>query len=288
MVAGLALCMLLMPVLWLLQAEDSSSSTSSILGGVLPAALLAKAQQLGNALCICGAASIVVYLLAQSLQLQPRLLHFRESALEQQFFLWSNAGRLFQDCLFQMTFMAVGSCMWLRLLPLSTSAAGAAQGAAAALASTGQLVLFAAALAGSALHVGLVLLARGARQVQWREWLLSGNRLLSVLALVLTQLSCPQGPLQLSMPLIASAQVMGIACMQVRLSSFVVTQLLQLLVLLPVCARAASPLLHIAQLFGGWVCLPCLVLYCMELQSRKAFLLALAPGQQQAAAKVAP
>lgn len=265
MLVGLVLCVVLLPVLWLLQSDGSRGP--GIVRNLLPAALTAKAEQLSNVLYGCSAMGVLLYCLVRSLVLQPPLLHFRDPALELQYLLWSNAGRLFQDCLFQLTFLVVGSCLWLRLLQ-----GGAAGEAGAAVPSGGHLVLSALTLVGSGLPVIMLVLLRSPRYVEWREPLLGGSRLCSVLALSVMQLAAgPAGQLQLNMPFIALAQVMSIACMQVRLSSFVPLQVLHLLVLL-LCTRALNPLLQFTQLFGGWLCLPCLVLYSMEMHSRKAFL----------------
>lgn len=280
MVAGLLLCVVLLPVLWLLQADGGRGA--GIVRSMLPAALIAKAEFLCNILYVCSAVGVLIYCLVRSMLLPTPLLHFQEPALERQYLLWSNSGRLFQDCLFQLTFLVVGSCLWLRLLQ---SGSGAAVDAAAAVAS-GRLVLSALTLVGSGLPVFMLVLLRSPRYVKWREPLLAGSRLCSVLALSVMQLAAgPDGQLQLNMPFIALAQVMSIACMQVRLSSFVPSQVLHLLVLL-LCTRAVNPLLQFTQLFGGWLCLPCLVLYSMEMHSRKAFLATLAPASPVNASKV--
>jgi hypothetical protein len=280
MVVGLLLCVVLLPVLWLLQADGGRGA--GIVRSLLPAALIVKAEFLCNVLYVCSAVGVLIYCLVRSMLLPTPLLHFREPALERQYLLWSNSGRLFQDCLFQLTFLIVGSCLWLRLLQ---SGGGPAADAAAAVAS-GRLVLSALTLVGLGLPVVMLVLLRSPRYVEWREPLLAGSRLCSVLALSVMQLAAgPDGQLQLNMPFIALAQVMSIACMQVRLSSFVPSQVLHLLVLL-LCTRAVNPLLQFMQLFGGWLCLPCLVLYSMEMHSRKAFLATLAQASSVNTSKV--
>lgn len=284
MVAGLLLCVVLLPVLWLLQADGGRGT--GIVRGMLPAALIVKAELACNALYVGSAVGVLLYCLVRSARLPTPLLHFSEPALERQYLLWSNSGRLFQDCLFQLTFLVVGSCLWLRLLQSGSTAAAAADAVLAA-APSGQLVLSALTLVGAGLPVGMLLLLRSPRYMEWREPVLSGSRLCSVLALSLMQLTAGVDvQLQLNMPFIALAQVMSIACMQVRLSSFVPTQVLQLLVLL-LCTRAVHPLLQFTQLFGGWLCLPCLILYSMEMHSRKAFLATLAPAAPPSSSKAA-
>lgn len=273
MVAGLVLCVVLLPVLWLLQADGGRGA--GIVRSMLPAGLIVKAEYLCNILYVCSAVGVLLYCLVRTMLLPTPLLHFREPALERQYLLWSNSGRLFQDCLFQLTFLVVGSCLWLRLLQ---SGSDAALDIALGAASSGRLVLSALTLIGAGLPVAMLVLLRSPRYVEWREPLLAGSRLCSVLALSVMQLAAgPDGQLQLNMPFIALAQVMSIACMQVRLSSFVPSQVLHLLVLL-LCTKAVNPLLQFTQLFGGWLCLPCLVLYSMEMHSRKAFVATLAPA----------
>jgi hypothetical protein len=281
MMGGLMLCVVLLPVLWLLQADGGRGA--GVVRSLLPAAFIAQAEHVCNMLYLCSAVGMLVYCLARVMVLPTPLLHFREPALERQYLLWSNAGRLLQDCLFQVTFLVVGSCLWLRLLQSDSGGdASAGDGLQPFLlvgaAPTGRLVLSALTLLGSSLPVVMLVLLRSPRYVEWREPLLAGSRLCSVLALSVMQLAAgPDGQLQLNMPFIALAQVMSIACMQVRLSSFVPSQVLHLLVLV-VCSRAVNPLLQFTQLFGGWLCLPCLVLFSMELHSRKAFLSTLAPA----------
>jgi hypothetical protein len=279
MVAGLLLCVLLLPVLWLLQAD--SGRGLGIVRGLLPAPFAAKAEQVFNVLHVVSAGGVLLYCLVRSLLLQPPLLHFREPVLERQYLLWSNSGRLFQDCLFQVTFLMVGSCLWLQLLQSGNIASAFVSGQAT---PNGLLLLSALTLMGSGLPVVMLIVLRSPRYVQYREPLLAGSRLCSMVGVSLQLVAGPESQLQLNMPFIALAQVMSIACMQVRLSSFVPTQVLHLLVLL-LCTRAANPLLEFTQLFGGWLCLPCVVLYSMEMHSRKAFLSTLAPPTSPAGGK---
>lgn len=282
MVAGLLLCVVLLPVLWLLQADGGRGL--GIVRGLLPAPFVAKAEQLFNVLHVVTAGGVLLYCLVRSLLLQPPLLHFREPVLERQYLLWSNSGRLFQDCLFQVTFLMVGGCLWLQLLQSGNLASAFAAGQAN---PNGRVLLSALTLMGSGLPVVMLIVLRSPRYVQYREPLLAGSRLCSMVAVSLQLVAGPGSQLQLNMPFIALAQVMSIACMQVRLSSFVPTQVLHLLVLL-LCTRAANPLLQFTQLFGGWLCLPCVVLYSMEMHSRKAFLSTLAPPTPLGVGKALP
>jgi hypothetical protein len=286
MAAGLLLCVVLLPMLWLLQAHGGRGT--GIVRSMLPAAVIVKAELVCNALYVVSAVGVLLYCLVRSALLPTPLLHFSEPALERQYLLWSNSGRLFQDCLFQLTFLIVGSCLWLRLLQSGSTAAAAAADAAVGTAPSGRLVLSALTLVGAGLPVAMLVLLRSPRYIEWREPVLSGSRLCSVLALSVMQLVAgADAQLQLNMPFIALAQVMSIACMQVRLSSFVPSQVLHLLVLL-LCTRAVNPLLQFTQLFGGWLCLPCLILYSMEMHSRKAFLATLAPAAPPSSNKAAP
>eukprot|EP00775_Hariotina_reticulata_P006556 gene6556-6784_t len=78
-------------------------------------------------------------------------------------------------------------------------------------------------------------------------------------------------PSALSMPIVVLAQLISIACMPMRLATFIPCQVLQLLVLLWKVQPPHSAL-QVALLLGGGLFGPCLMLYCMELYSRKAFM----------------
>uniref|UniRef100_A0A383VHE6 Uncharacterized protein n=1 Tax=Tetradesmus obliquus TaxID=3088 RepID=A0A383VHE6_TETOB len=260
MVAGLLLCLALLPALWALQAWT---------GGGSSAWLSAKLHSAGAYFYVPLASLALLWVFRSTLLLRPPLLHFPNAELEGRYLLWSNSGKLCVDALFQALLLLVGGCLWARLK--HTGLAGGEEAASA----HARMLLAAVSMMGCGLPgVLLLLLLRSGNYAAWREQLLAGSRVASMLALLAMQLSAPDdaaGALPLSMPFVALAELMGIACMQVRLATFVPCQVLHLLVLLLRSHAQSAPLL-IVQLFGGGLCLPCLLLHSMELYSRKAFL----------------
>lgn len=259
MAAGLLLCLALLPALWALQAWT---------GGGSSAWLSAKLHSAGAYFYVPLASLALLWVFRSTLLLRPPLLHFPNAELEGRYLLWSNSGKLCVDALFQALLLLVGGCLWARLK--HTGLAGGEEAASA----HARMLLAAVSMMGCGLPGVLLLLLRSGNYAAWREQLLAGSRVASMLALLAMQLSAPDdaaGALPLSMPFVALAQLMGIACMQVRLATFVPCQVLHLLVLLLHSHAQSAPLL-IVQLFGGGLCLPCLLLHSMELYSRKAFL----------------
>jgi hypothetical protein len=276
--AVLLLCVALLPLLWVL--APGSSSGAGLLRSWLPPAFAARAGQLCHGAYVAGMCGVLLYCLVSSLALQAPILAFVAPDLERRFMLWHNGGKVLTDCLFQVVTLLAGVCMWQRLQQddiLRHGGGTAAAGVRLAL-TTG------ASLLGSALPVVALGMMRSARYVEWRETLLAGSRLASIAALSLMQLALPAGSagagvaqLQLSTPLIVLAQLLSITCMQVRLGKFVPFQVGQALLLLLLRAQGPNPLLCAVQLLGGGLCLPCLLLHRLELQSRKAFLATLSP-----------
>ncbi|KAF8060584.1 hypothetical protein HT031_004761 [Scenedesmus sp. PABB004] len=270
MLLGLLACVMLMPLLGGLQAWASAS---------LPAWLSSRAQRWGAAAYLPAAAGALAYVLRASLALRPPLLHFAEPGLEARYLRWSNSGKVFVDGALQALALLVGGCLWLRLERGAAgggerSAAGGEGGAAAD--AHARALLGVVGMMAASLPAGVLLALRRARYVRWREQLLAGSRLCSVAVLLAAQLGVPGGGgLPLSMPAVALAQLMGIACMQVRLATYVPCQVLFLGALL-LRTHAGASLLHYVQLLGGGLCLPCLLLHSMEMYSRKAFLATLA------------
>jgi hypothetical protein len=229
--------------------------------------LSAKLYSYGTYLYVPLASLALLWIFRHTLMLRPPLLHFPSPELEQRYLLWSNSGKLCVDALFQVLFLVVGGCLWVRMK--HTGVAGEDQASANA-----RMLLAAVSMMGTGLPAVVLLLLRSVKYAEWREQLLAGSRVASILALLVMQLSIPEdcaGQLMLSMPFVALAQLMGIACMQVRLATFVPCQVLHLLVLL-LKSHAQNAPLHVVQLFGGGLCLPCLLLHSMEMYSRKAFL----------------
>jgi hypothetical protein len=236
-------------------------------GGGSSAWLSAKLHSYGAYLYVPLASLLLLWVFRNTLLLRPPLLHFPSPELEEQYLLWSNSGKLCVDALFQVLFLVVGGCLWVRLK--HTGLAGEHQAS-----GNSRILLAAVSMMGMGLPAVVLLLLRSVKYAQWREQLLAGSRVASILALLVMQLCVPEdcaGQSPLSMPFVALAQLMGIACMQVRLATFVPCQVLHLLVLLLKSHAQSAPLL-IVQLFGGGLCLPCLLLHSMELYSRKAFL----------------
>jgi hypothetical protein len=304
--ACLACCGVLLPLLWALQPAGGAGSSggAGLLRSMLPPAVAARAEQWSQSAFLVAAAAGLLYCLARSL-LSPPPLRFAQPELEQRFALWHNSGRVASDALFQLLYLLAGSCMWQRLQQDGGPgvAAGHGRSGAAAAAPAGQLLLSGAALLGAGVPVLTLLAMRNARYVVWREQLIAGGRLLSVAALALAQLVAAaegagdsgdagaaaaaaqlQLQLQLSMPLLALAQLMTLTSMQVRLATFAPYQIAQVLLLL-LRSRPAHPLLHLVQLLGGSLCMPCLLLHRMELHARTAFVvtLGLAPKHEDAA-----
>lgn len=233
--------------------------------------LLWALQQYSSYLYVAAQTAALLYTLSTAWSAKPPLLYFVDPVLEAQYLDWSNTGKLFVDCMFQVLFLVVGSCLWLRMKHTGV-------GCVDQTAVHATTLLAVVSMLGSGLPVMLLLLLRSVRYLQWREQLIAGSKLCSVAVLASMQLSLPaDSSLQLpyGTPFVALAQLMGLACMQVRLATFVPCQVAYLLVLL-FKIRAANPLLHFAQLFGGGLCLPCLLLRSMEIYSRKAFLAAVA------------
>lgn len=238
-------------------------------GGGSSAWLSAKLHSAGAYFYVPLASLALLWVFRSTLLLRPPLLHFPNAELEGRYLLWSNSGKLCVDALFQALLLLVGGCLWARLK--HTGLAGGEEAASA----HARMLLATVSMMGCGLPgVLLLLLLRSGNYAAWREQLLAGSRVASMLALLAMQLSAPDdaaGALPLSMPFVALAELMGIACMQVRLATFVPCQVLHLLVLLLRSHAQSAPLL-IVQLFGGGLCLPCLLLHSMELYSRKAFL----------------
>lgn len=263
MLAGLVLCLALPSLGW-----ASRTGWGAAARAALPHTLGSKLLlELGGQLYVPATAALLLYCLGAAATLRPGLLHFESPELEGRYLLWSNQGKLVVDSMFQAVFMLVGLCLWFQVKH-SASAAGNEDAISRSLFALLSIM-------GSNAPVLLLLLLRSPSYVAWREQLLAGSRLASIAALSLLQLSLPAScafiQLPLSLPFVALAQLTGIVCMQVRLATFVPFQVLHLLVLLAK-TQAASPALHFAQLFGGGLCLPCLLLYSMESYSRKAFL----------------
>jgi hypothetical protein len=219
-------------------------------------------------LYLLGAAVALLYLFSRVVLLQPAVLHFPDRQLEHQYLLWSNSGKLYLDCMFQMLLLMVGSCLWAQLQQSSTLQGGPTP-------SYPRTLLNVWLLMGSGLPVVLLMLMHSSRYLAWREQLLAGSRLLSIALLCVMQAVRPaengmQSPI--SMPIVVLAQLISIACMPMRLATFIPCQVLQLLVLL---WKVQSPnsALQVALLLGVGLFGPCLMLYYMELYSRKAFML---------------
>lgn len=236
-------------------------------GALLQSWLRQMTQSLVSYVYVPFTAALLVGALIAAWVPQPPVLHFANPGLETQYLAWSNTGKLLVDCMFQILFLVVGSCLWLRLenTELQTPEYAAAH------AST---LLAVISMVCSGMPVLFILLLRSVQYLQWREQLLTGSRLCSVVALALVHLyssASDLAQLPLGMSFVALTQLMGLACMQVRLATFVPCQVAHLLVLL-FKTSVANPSLHFAQLIGGGLCLPCLLLHSLELYSRKAFL----------------
>lgn len=213
------------------------------------------------------AAVVLLYILSMASLTRPPLLHFADCQLEAHYLAWSNAGKVLVDGTFQLLFLLVGGCLWLRLKHTALDREEQAS-------MRGTTFLSVVSVLGSGLPLMFHLLLRGEVYMKWREQLLAGSKLCSAAALAVVQLCLPTDQtcnLPFGMPFVAVAQFMGVACVQVRLATFVPCQVVHLLVLL-IRTRASNPPLHFAQLLGGGLGLPCLLLHSMEVSSRRAFL----------------
>lgn len=224
-------------------------------------------QRVSGQLYIPTAAALLLHTLCVALLARPPLLHFSNTQLETQYLAWSNAGKVLVDGTFQLLFLMVGGCLWLRW---RHTAHDTQDQAAATLLSVVSVV-------GSGVPVVSLGLLRSQNYMQWREQLLAGCRICLAAAFAVVQLSLPGNrtyQLPYGIPFVVVAQLMSVACVQIRLATFVPCQLLHLLVLL-MRSRASNPLLHFAQLFGGGLCLPALLLHNMEVCSRRAFVVSM-------------
>lgn len=234
--------------------------TGATVKGLLPAQLFAA-----NNLILPAALLLASYPAATAFAARCRVLHFNNPLLEERYMLWSNAGKLFVDIVLQLAWFVIGACIWLRVqYGVQSSLAGLSG-------------LATVALMVPLLPPALVLYLRREMYIQHREMLMVAARVCFTAALMYMHNSSSY-QLHRTFPVlcIALAQLTATACMSVRLSVFMPLQVIHLLLVLGTTG-SANVVFNMVQLFGFGLCLPCLLLYSMEVYARKAFLAAFWP-----------
>ena len=181
--------------------------------------------------------------------------------MEREFLGWLNQGKLKLDALFHVLWFVMGSCIWARMkheemAPLSP-----------------HLVMWlATTMLGPLAPTAVLLLVARQRYKTRREVLLVGSRLCFTAAVVYMHYATrEQLASTLSVRFAALAQLSTAVCLPTRLSMFLPTQALHLLALLWTLGPQRL-LVHAVQLFGFGLCLPCMLLYSLEVYARKGFL----------------
>jgi hypothetical protein len=252
----------------------------------------ALAAWLLQQLCFPASAIILLGVLRSTALLDPPVLHFHSAEMEASYVAWSSKKRHLTDGLFQ-GILLLGGVYSLLLLHSSSSSASAPTMKDGSMAGAAVKSLLAGlAVVSSALPLAALLLLQRPRYIRWREQLLGWSRLMASFAslaaaalqgggssgasassaVAAAAAAAPVSLLHLAVAVSILAQLVGAVCMQVRLATFVPCQVLQLLLVLFMRVDSTPPLLQLLQLLGGGLCLPCLLLYKLELHSRRAFL----------------
>lgn len=242
-------------------------------------------------LCFPASAIILLGVLRSTALLDPPVLQFHSAEMEASYVAWSSKKRHLTDGLFQGILLLGGVCSLL--LHSSSSSASAPTMTDGSMAGAAVKSLLAGlAVVSSALPLAALLLLQRPRYIRWREQLLVWSRLMASFAslaaaalqgggssgasassaVAAAAAAAPVSLLHLAVAVSILAQLVGAVCMQVRLATFVPCQVLQLLLVLFMRVDSTPPLLQLLQLLGGGLCLPCLLLYKLELHSRRAFL----------------
>jgi hypothetical protein len=245
----------------LLSSFPAQSLAWSLHGSKLKGQALLKLQQCANFIFLPLVPLLLLYPSSPAWSLRTTVLNFKDAAMEQEFLVWLNKGKLKLDALFHVLWFIMGSCIWARMkheemAPLSAS-----------------LVMWlATTMLGPLAPTALLLVVARQRYAARREVLLVASRLCFTAALVyMHHATREQLASALSVRFAALAQLSTAVCLPTRLSMFFPSQMLHLLALLWTLGPQRL-LMHVVQLFGFGLCLPCMLLYSLEVYARKGFL----------------